>query len=63
MVPYITKKKMYVYLLQIAAVFYYLCVVTLQFVAPLMICLFFTLMYKTLGKRIGIQSHGSRSNL
>ncbi|XP_043287201.1 transmembrane protein 161B [Venturia canescens] len=34
---------------KIAAVFYYLCVVTLQFVAPLMICLFFTLMYKTLG--------------
>ncbi|XP_015596246.1 transmembrane protein 161B isoform X2 [Cephus cinctus] len=34
---------------KIAAVFYYLCVVTLQFIAPIIICLFFTLMYKTLG--------------
>ncbi|XP_011313062.1 transmembrane protein 161B [Fopius arisanus] len=34
---------------KIAAVFYYLCVVTLQFLAPLMMCLFFSLMYKTLG--------------
>ncbi|CAH1111102.1 unnamed protein product [Psylliodes chrysocephalus] len=35
---------------QIAAVFYYLCVVTLQYVAPLVLCYFFTLMYKTLGE-------------
>ncbi|XP_026680380.1 transmembrane protein 161B-like [Diaphorina citri] len=35
---------------KIAAVFYYLCVVTLQYVAPLLMCLFFTLMYKSLGK-------------
>ncbi|XP_048507408.1 transmembrane protein 161B isoform X2 [Athalia rosae] len=34
---------------KIAAVFYYLCVVSLQYVAPIIICLFFTLMYKTLG--------------
>ncbi|XP_071444348.1 transmembrane protein 161B [Hetaerina americana] len=34
---------------KIAAVFYYLCVVTLQYVAPLLMCLFFTLMYKTMG--------------
>ncbi|KAG8237299.1 hypothetical protein J437_LFUL017058 [Ladona fulva] len=34
---------------KIAAVFYYLCVVTLQYVAPLLMCLFFMLMYKTLG--------------
>lgn len=34
---------------QIAAVFYYLCVVTLQYVAPLIMCLYFSLMYKTLG--------------
>ncbi|KAF7995567.1 hypothetical protein HCN44_006674 [Aphidius gifuensis] len=35
---------------KIAAVFYYLCVVTIQFIAPLMICLFFSFMYKTLGE-------------
>ncbi|XP_053976884.1 transmembrane protein 161B [Hylaeus anthracinus] len=34
---------------KIAAVFYYLCVVALQFVVPIIICLFFTFMYKTLG--------------
>ncbi|KDR24097.1 transmembrane protein 161B [Zootermopsis nevadensis] len=34
---------------KIAAVFYYLCVVTLQFVAPLILCLYLTFMYKTLG--------------
>ncbi|KAG7190275.1 hypothetical protein KM043_006392 [Ampulex compressa] len=34
---------------KIAAVFYYLCVVALQFIVPIIICLFFTLMYKTLG--------------
>lgn len=34
---------------KIAAVFYYLCVVALQFIVPLIICLFFTFMYKTLG--------------
>ncbi|XP_077297825.1 transmembrane protein 161-like emei isoform X2 [Arctopsyche grandis] len=34
---------------KIAAVFYYLCVVTLQYVAPLIMCLYFSLMYKTLG--------------
>ncbi|KAG5872470.1 hypothetical protein JTB14_010608 [Gonioctena quinquepunctata] len=35
---------------QIAAVFYYLCVVTLQYVAPVVICIYMTLMYKTLGE-------------
>lgn len=39
-----------VQLVQIAAVFYYMCVVTLQYIAPLLMCLFFTLMYKTLGE-------------
>ncbi|XP_067000369.1 transmembrane protein 161B [Anabrus simplex] len=34
---------------KVAAVFYYLCVVTLQYVAPIIMCLFFTFMYKTLG--------------
>lgn len=35
---------------KIAAVFYYMCVVTLQYVAPILMCLFFTFMYKTLGE-------------
>lgn len=34
---------------QVASIFYYLCVVTLQYVAPLIMCLYFALMYKTLG--------------
>ncbi|PSN50271.1 Transmembrane protein 161B [Blattella germanica] len=34
---------------KIAAVFYYLCVVTLQYVAPAILCLYLTFMYKTLG--------------
>lgn len=34
---------------KISSIFYYLCVVTLQFAAPLIICLFLTLMYKSLG--------------
>ncbi|GLG97663.1 Uncharacterized protein GBIM_04385 [Gryllus bimaculatus] len=34
---------------KIAAVFYYLCVVTLQYIAPLLMCLYFTFMFKTLG--------------
>ncbi|XP_054712268.1 transmembrane protein 161B-like [Uloborus diversus] len=33
----------------IARVFYYLCVVTLQYLTPLMLCLFSTLLLKTLG--------------
>jgi hypothetical protein len=35
--------------LQIAIIFYYLCVVGLQFVAPVILCVGFTLMNKTLG--------------
>jgi len=38
-------------MLQIAAVYYYLCVVALQFVVPIIICLFFTFLYKTLGMK------------
>ncbi|PNF37857.1 Transmembrane protein 161B [Cryptotermes secundus] len=34
---------------EIAAVFYYLCVVALQYVAPLILCLYLTFMYKSLG--------------
>lgn len=34
---------------KVSSIFYYLCVVTLQFAAPLIICLFLTLMYKSLG--------------
>lgn len=34
---------------KISSIFYYLCVVTLQYVAPLLMCLYFALMYKTLG--------------
>ncbi|GIY26478.1 transmembrane protein 161B [Caerostris darwini] len=33
----------------VARVFYYLCVVTLQYLTPLMLCLFCTLLLKTLG--------------
>jgi len=35
---------------QISAVFYYLCVVALQYVAPLIMCLYLTFMYKSLGE-------------
>lgn len=35
--------------MQISSIFYYLCVVTLQFAAPLILCLYLTLMYKSLG--------------
>lgn len=34
---------------RISSIFYYLCVVTLQYVAPIIMCLYLTLMYKTLG--------------
>ncbi|XP_052872953.1 transmembrane protein 161B [Anopheles cruzii] len=34
---------------KVSSIFYYLCVVTLQYVAPILMCLFFALMYKTLG--------------
>lgn len=34
---------------KISSIFYYLCVVTLQYVAPILMCLFLALMYKTLG--------------
>lgn len=34
---------------KIAAVYYYLCVVALQFIVPIIMCLFFTFLYKTLG--------------
>ncbi|XP_017466645.1 PREDICTED: transmembrane protein 161B [Rhagoletis zephyria] len=34
----------------ISSIFYYLCVVTLQFAAPLLLCLYLTLMYKSLGE-------------
>lgn len=34
---------------KISSIFYYLCVVTLQYVAPILMCLYFALMYKTLG--------------
>ncbi|XP_055625643.1 transmembrane protein 161B [Toxorhynchites rutilus septentrionalis] len=34
---------------QISSIFYYLCVVTLQYVAPILMCLYLALMYKTLG--------------
>lgn len=37
------------FIVQIASIFYYLCVVTLQYVAPIIMCLYFALMYKTLG--------------
>ncbi|XP_034829876.1 transmembrane protein 161B [Maniola hyperantus] len=34
---------------KVASVFYYLCVVALQYVCPIIMCLYFALMYKTLG--------------
>jgi Predicted transmembrane protein 161AB len=34
---------------KITSIFYYLCVVTLQYTAPILMCLFLSLMYKTLG--------------
>lgn len=39
----------FILLPQISSIFYYLCVVTLQFAAPLILCLYLTLMYKSLG--------------
>ncbi|XP_044262118.1 transmembrane protein 161B [Tribolium madens] len=35
---------------KIAAVFYYLCVVTLQYITPIIMCLILSFMYKTLGE-------------
>ncbi|CAH1175597.1 unnamed protein product [Phaedon cochleariae] len=35
---------------QIASVFYYLSVVTLQYIAPIIICIFMTFMFKSLGE-------------
>ncbi|KAK9881000.1 hypothetical protein WA026_014343 [Henosepilachna vigintioctopunctata] len=35
---------------KISAVFYYLCVVTVQYISPIILVLFFTFMYKTLGE-------------
>ncbi|XP_026745080.1 transmembrane protein 161B [Trichoplusia ni] len=34
---------------KIASVFYYLCVVSLQYICPIIMCLYMALMYKTLG--------------
>lgn len=34
---------------KVAGVFYYLCVVTLQYVTPIMLCIFLCLIFKTLG--------------
>lgn len=34
---------------KITSIFYYLCVVTLQYAAPIIMCLFLSFMYKTLG--------------
>jgi hypothetical protein len=34
---------------KITSIFYYLCVVTLQYAAPVIMCLFLTLVYKTMG--------------
>lgn len=34
---------------KITSIFYYLCVVTLQYAAPIILCLFLSFMYKTLG--------------
>jgi Predicted transmembrane protein 161AB len=34
---------------KVAAVFYYLCVVSLQYLAPMLLVLYFSLVYKTLG--------------
>lgn len=34
---------------KVTSIFYYLCVVTLQYAAPILMCLFLSFMYKTLG--------------
>uniref|UniRef100_A0A6B2E928 Putative conserved secreted protein n=1 Tax=Phlebotomus kandelakii TaxID=1109342 RepID=A0A6B2E928_9DIPT len=34
---------------KVASIFYYLCVVTVQYVAPVILCLYLALMYKTMG--------------
>lgn len=34
---------------KVSSIFYYLCVVTLQYAAPIIMCLFLSFMYKTLG--------------
>lgn len=38
---------------KVAAVFYYLCVVSLQYLAPMLLVLYFSLVYKTLGNNFG----------
>lgn len=47
---------------KVASIFYYLCVVTLQYVAPVIICLYLALMYKTLGDYRWIDLFNSVSN-
>jgi Predicted transmembrane protein 161AB len=37
---------------KVAAVFYYLCVVSLQYLAPMLLVLYFSLVYKTLGNNL-----------
>lgn len=40
---------------KVAAVFYYLCVVSLQYLAPMLLVLYFSLVYKTLGNNFGVR--------
>ncbi|KAG7307978.1 hypothetical protein JYU34_006605 [Plutella xylostella] len=50
---------------KVASVFYYLCVVALQYICPIIMCLYFGLMYKTLGgytwTGLFYESHGTCS--
>lgn len=48
---------------KVASIFYYLCVVTLQYVAPVIICLYLALMYKTLGDYRWTDLFGNASNV
>nr|CAG4640778.1 EOG090X04CK [Eulimnadia texana] len=43
----------------IARIFYYLCVVGLQYIAPVILCVTFTLMYKTLGQLSWLGTHST----
>lgn len=44
---------------KVTSIFYYLCVVTLQYAAPILMCLFLSFMYKTLGEYSWTMTHSS----
>lgn len=44
---------------KVTSIFYYLCVVTLQYAAPILMCLFLSFMYKTMGEYSWSTTHSS----